>query len=108
LKTRHFFALTSVVLLAGLARTAAADIPLVDTEANKLSLYGWIKGDGTYQDDDMNSKVAPRFAVGDGDNADRPALGHLFTLGSHHADDQRLPLADRQYGFPARPGSLHL
>jgi hypothetical protein len=68
LKTRHFFVLTYVVLLAGLARTAAADIPLVDTEANKLSLYGWIKGDGTYQDDDMNSKVAPRFAVGDGDN----------------------------------------
>jgi hypothetical protein len=67
-KKAHLAALLAAVLLTGLSGTALADIKLVDTDVNKLSLYGWIKGDATYQDDDMNDKVAPRFAVSDGDN----------------------------------------
>jgi len=67
-KKRHFGTLLTAVLLTSLNGPALADIKLVDTDVNKLSLYGWIKGDATYQDDDMNSKVAPRFAVSDGDN----------------------------------------
>ena len=68
MKKAHLTALLAAVLLTGLSGTALADIKLVDTDVNKLSLYGWIKGDATYQDDDMNDKVAPRFAVSDGDN----------------------------------------
>lgn len=46
---------------------AQADIPLVSGTNNDLSMYGFLKLDATYQDDDMNSKVAPRFAVESGD-----------------------------------------
>jgi len=65
---RHLTALAASAFLAGMSTSAVADVKLVDTEATQLSLYGWIKGDATYQDDDMNSKVAPRFAVEEGDN----------------------------------------
>ncbi|MGD8512138.1 MAG: hypothetical protein PVI16_10980, partial [Gammaproteobacteria bacterium] len=58
---RHLTALAASAFLAGMSTSAVADVKLVDTEATQLSLYGWIKGDATYQDDDMNSKVAPRF-----------------------------------------------
>lgn len=56
------------IVLAGLSGAASADIKVVDTETNQLSLYGFIKGDATYQEHDMNSKVAPRFAVENGDS----------------------------------------
>lgn len=45
---------------------ASADIPLVTGTNNDLSFYGFLKMDATYQDDDMNSKTAPRFAVDEG------------------------------------------
>ena len=60
--------IVSSLVLAGMAGPALADIKVVDTEANQLSLYGFIKGDATYQDSDMNSKVAPRYAVESGDD----------------------------------------
>ncbi len=58
----------SSLLLTGMSAAAMADIKVVDTEANQLSLYGFIKGDATYQEHDMNSKVAPRYAVESGDS----------------------------------------
>jgi hypothetical protein len=43
-------------------------IPIGTGTNNDLSLYGWLKMDATYQEDDMNSKVAPRFAINNGDS----------------------------------------
>jgi len=67
-KKTQLISATAWLVLASLSSPAMADIKVVDTEANQLSLYGFIKGDATYQDDDMNSKVAPRYAVDNGDN----------------------------------------
>ena len=57
--------LGAMILLSVLP--AFADIALVDTEKNKLQLYGFFKLDAAYQDAGVNGLTFPRYAVaGDG------------------------------------------
>lgn len=55
-------AFVSGSLLATVTSTAQAAIALGDT----VNLYGFLKFDGTYQSETMNSEVAPRFVKADG------------------------------------------
>ncbi len=64
------------LLLTITAAGAAADIPLFSGPNNALGLYGFIKADATYQDDEVNSKVAPRFAVVSGDEGTNVTAMH--------------------------------
>jgi len=66
-KKSHLLGLAVVAQALIFSSLAQADIPLVSGTNNDLSMYGFLKLDATYQDDDMNSKVAPRFAVESGD-----------------------------------------
>ncbi len=68
MKQLHLLTITLAALFLGLASTTHAEITLLKAENHQLSIYGFIKLDATYQDEDMNSKVAPRFAVSDGDD----------------------------------------
>ena len=52
----------AAVAALALAGTARADIPLVEGENQNLAFYGFLKADLVWQEDDMNSKYAPRFA----------------------------------------------
>jgi hypothetical protein len=56
----------SVASVLGVFSVAQAEITLVEKNDNKLSTYGFLKMDAVYQDDEMNSKYAPRFAQSGG------------------------------------------
>jgi hypothetical protein len=56
------FLAISVASVLGVCSTAQAEITLVEKNGNTLSTYGFLKADAVYQDDEMNSKYAPRFA----------------------------------------------
>lgn len=66
MKQLQLVSFTLAALLLGLVSASWAEINVLKGETHQLSIYGWIKLDATYQGDDMNSKVAPRFATGDG------------------------------------------
>lgn len=66
MKHLHLASFTLATLLFGLVSSASAEVTLFKNENHQLSLYGWVKLDATYQSNDMNSKVAPRYAVSDG------------------------------------------
>ena len=59
----------AAVAALALAGTARADIPLVEGENQNLAFYGFLKADLVWQEDDMNSKYAPRFARDDGSSS---------------------------------------
>ncbi len=61
---KHLVRLFAVALasLLGVVGMAQAEITLVEKNGNTLSTYGFLKADAVYQDDEMNSKYAPRFA----------------------------------------------
>lgn len=57
--------LGALILLSG--PPAFADVTLVDTEKNKLQLFGFFKLDAAFQDNGVNGLTFPRYAVaGDG------------------------------------------
>ena len=61
------FSAVAVALLLLPCLRAFADVTLLDTEKNKLQLYGFFKLDAVYQDAGVNSLTFPRYAVaGDG------------------------------------------
>lgn len=62
-KSAISFLLPSTVLAMSMCGNVNAAVSLGDT----VDLYGFIKLDGTYQSDLMNSDTAPRFVVGEGD-----------------------------------------
>lgn len=62
-----FLALLLVLVLLPCIRSYA-DVPLLDTEKNKLQLYGFFKLDAAYQDGGMNGLTFPRYAVAGNNN----------------------------------------
>jgi len=65
-KKTHRTAVVAALPALMVCGAAQAEIPLVTGTHNDLSFYGFLKLDATYQDDDVNSKTAPRFAVDEG------------------------------------------
>jgi hypothetical protein len=78
------FCWLGVVAMLAISVPAAADITIADTGENKLDFYGFLKLDATFQDDDMNSLIAPRYAndVGtpDGNTTGFTAMHSRFGL----------------------------
>ena len=66
MKHLNRFLVVLVASLVGIFSVAQADVTLVEKNGNKLSTYGFLKMDASYQDDDMNAKVASRFAQSGG------------------------------------------
>ena len=66
MKHLTWFFVISVAAIVGICSVAQAEITLVEKNDNKLSTYGFLKMDAVYQDDEMNSKYAPRFAQSGG------------------------------------------
>jgi hypothetical protein len=65
--------LLSLLLLPCLS--AYGDVSILDTEKNKLQLYGFFKLDAAYQDGGVNGLTFPRYAVAGG--------GNLFLTATH-------------------------
>jgi len=64
---RFIFSALILALVILPCLSAYADVSLLDTEKNKLQLYGFFKLDAAYQDGGMNGLTFPRYAVaGDG------------------------------------------
>lgn len=69
-----FSTLIALIVLLPCLRSYA-DVPLLDTEKNKLQLYGFFKLDAAYQDGGVNGLTFPRYAV--------PGDGNLFLSVTH-------------------------
>jgi len=65
-----------LVLLPGLR--SYADVPLLDTEKNKLQLYGFFKLDAAYQNGGVNGLTFPRYAVTGNNNLHLSATHSRF------------------------------
>jgi len=64
---KKFILLTALALLFVNGLRTYADVSLLDTEKNKLQLFGFFKLDAAYQDQGVNGLTFPRYAVaGDG------------------------------------------
>lgn len=74
MKKHSILAITIVLLLLPCLR-AYGDIGIIDTEKNKLQLYGFFKLDAVYQDGGVNGLTFPRYAAG-GD-------GNLYLSATH-------------------------
>ncbi|MDH3452475.1 MAG: hypothetical protein OEN20_08640 [Gammaproteobacteria bacterium] len=61
--------IVSATLLCSLSGMAVADLTLSRNANRELNFYGFAKLDATYQTDETNSIVAPRFATGSDDGA---------------------------------------
>lgn len=76
MKMRQIIALVSAALMLGVSGTSVAEVKLMDNDVHQIGLYGFVKMDATYQDDDMNDKTAPRFAVVSGDDGTNLTAQH--------------------------------
>ncbi len=75
---------------------AFGDITLVDTEKNKLQLFGFFKLDAAYQDGGVNGLTFPRYAV--------PGDGNLYLSATHTRFGFKYagtPLANGAFGVAA-------
>ena len=94
---KRFIFSTLIVLLVLLpCLRSYADVPLLDTEKNKLQLYGFFKLDAAYQDGGVNGLTFPRYAV--------PGDGNLFLSVTHTRFGFKYagtPLANGTFGVAA-------
>ena len=74
MKNFSWIALAIALLLLPCLR-AYGDITLVDSEKNKLQLFGFFKLDATFQDGGVNGLTFPRYAV--------PGDGNLYLSATH-------------------------
>lgn len=72
---RFAFSALAVALLLLPCLRSFADVALLDTEKNKLQLYGFFKLDAAYQDAGVNGLTIPRYAV--------PGDGNLYLSATH-------------------------
>jgi hypothetical protein len=74
-KTKLVVDLFSLLFFSITLTQGHAAIKIVDKEKCKLNLYGFFKFDATYQDNPMNSLIAPRYAkFGDGNYTNFTAM----------------------------------
>lgn len=80
-KTKLVVALFSLLFFSITLTQGYAAIKIVDKEKCNLNLYGFFKFDATYQDNPMNSLIAPRYAkFGDGNYTNFTAMNSRFGL----------------------------
>ena len=66
MKKTHRTAVVAALPALMVCGVSQAELPLVTGTHHDLSFDGFLKLDATYQDDDVNSKTAPRYAVDEG------------------------------------------
>ncbi len=74
MKKHSILAITIVMLFLPCLRTYG-DVSIIDTEKNKLQLFGFFKLDAVYQDGGVNGLTFPRYAM--------PGDGNLYLSATH-------------------------